>query len=490
MELSVIKTTEKRMNLIMFIFNLAIPIAAFLFVLFFNGGGMRDIVVFLISLFGLITKMLEKQLGKYAKYIYVSILPFAGMIVMIAGTPGVFGAMVEAYFLVMFLAVAYYDASVVKICAVVTVIVNALGFLISPKAYLVMDTMAIWIFILMVYSLVVVAALFIVSQTRSLFVEVENSGEESKVVLTNVQQAFDQLEEASASIFDSLKEFECNTEEIAASATEVTDSADSQIREVEDSLSIFGELNNSIENSQGRIQQTVEAMDDLKAKNDEGISAISVLYKKFEENIETTKVAADGVAELSKKSSSIGNIIESIREIAQQTNLLALNAAIEAARAGEAGKGFAVVADEINSLSVESSEATKKIDAILKDIIETVNNIHGVINRNTEVVQDSGDKLEDTVEIFKAMMSSSASVGEIMGILQNELEGIVEIRDKMRSAMERVEEISKKSVSTTGEISAATEEQVAGLDIIVKSMQDMQYGMEKLSGVLQNGNMN
>lgn len=74
-----------------------------------------------------------------------------------------------------------------------------------------------------------------------------------------------------------------------------------------------------------------------------------------------------------------GGIIESIREIAQQTNLLALNAAIEAARAGEAGKGFAVVADEINSLSAESSDATAKIDAILKDIIQTVEETHRII---------------------------------------------------------------------------------------------------------------
>lgn len=112
-------------------------------------------------------------------------------------------------------------------------------------------------------------------------------------------------------------------------------------------------------------------------------------------------MASEGVASLAQKSSSIGEIIESISQIAQQTNLLALNAAIEAARAGEAGKGFAVVADEINALSGESSAATQKIDAILKDIINTVQETNKVIDDNNIIVKESKDRLDDTVRILK-----------------------------------------------------------------------------------------
>ena len=69
-------------------------------------------------------------------------------------------------------------------------------------------------------------------------------------------------------------------------------------------------------------------------------------------------------------------------------------------------------------------------------------------------------------------------------MLKSELEGIVTIKEQLLGAMKRVEDISRSSVETTGGISAATEEQVAGLDNIVKSMQNMQQGMEKLSQVL------
>ena len=97
MNLEILKNEEKRVNFIMFLFYAAIPISAFLFVLFFNGGSIKDIIVLLMTLSGVIIKVFEKPLGKFAKYLYVSILPVFGAITIAFGTPGVFGAMVEAY---------------------------------------------------------------------------------------------------------------------------------------------------------------------------------------------------------------------------------------------------------------------------------------------------------------------------------------------------------------------------------------------------------
>ncbi len=54
--------------------------------------------------------------------------------------------------------------------------------------------------------------------------------------------------------------------------------------------------------------------------------------------------------------------------------------------------------------------------------------------------------------------------------------------------MKRVEDMSRTSVVTTDGISAATEEQVAGLENIVNSMKNMQAGMEKLSKILHSEN--
>ena len=205
---------------------------------------------------------------------------------------------------------------------------------------------------------------------------------------------------------------------------------------------------------------------------------------KFAENIETTKVAATGVADLSQKSSSISCIVESIRSIAEQTNLLALYAAIEAARAGDAGKGFAVVADEINALSAESSDATGKIDDILQDIIEKVNDTDKIIGRNSKAVIESNEILEDTVKIFQTILTSSDKVIEVTDLLRTELEDIIEIKEHLLHAMEQVKDMSEKSASDSNEISIAIEGQATEVENILANMDVVRNGMNCLEHVL------
>lgn len=486
-----IKNQERMMNSIMFgVWGVMLPIAACAFVILFLNGDVRDTVALGMIVLAVLIRIFERQLGIKAKYFYSCLMPVMGAVILIVDAEGRFAAMTQAYFLATVMSIIYYDKSVLITNAIATIFLNLVGIIFFTGAYTSLHNLVIWIFIVIVYTILVIALYLIIEYTNNLYKKVENQSKETENVLFNVKDAFNQLQEATANILGSLQEFEGNTKGVASSTEEITQSAERQIDEVEGSISIFETLDSKISSSEERVNQTVSTMKALKDKNDAGIVAIQNLSKTFEQNILTTKVASEGVEDLSHKSTSIGGIIESIREIANQTNLLALNAAIEAARAGEAGKGFAVVADEIKDLSSESSSATNKIDVILKDIIETVKNTHELINQNSEVVSTSNLQLKDTIQIFETILTSSDEVIETIKLLKDELMDIVGIKKQLLEAMQRVEKISQKSVATTSEISVAAEEQVAGVECIVKSVENIQDGMKKLSQILHSNDNN
>lgn len=69
-------------------------------------------------------------------------------------------------------------------------------------------------------------------------------------------------------------------------------------------------------------------------------------------------------------------------------------------------------------------------------------------------------------------------------MLKEELANIVTIKDNLQYAMKQVEDISRTSVENTTEISASTQEQASGVQIILGSMENVQTGMERLSGII------
>lgn len=327
-------------------------------------------------------------------------------------------------------------------------------------------------------------------ETYELFAKVEDKEQELRGVVDNVKNAFEKLGESSDNICTSLNSFETISETITKSIGEISEQAEQQRTEVNGSVDICGKLNGKILSSETCLHTTVDNINHLKEKNDEGMVAISELSLKFGENIKSTQAVSEEIKALSEKSALIGQIIESIHEIAQQTNLLALNAAIEAARAGEAGKGFAVVADEINQLSVETTAATGKVDSILKDIVSTIVHTSEIMGSTDEIVKVSNERLGDTVKIFETMLHSSEEVIQVIHHLERELNSIIEMKEMLLSSMERLEQMSEKSSKTTTEITASVGEQMAGIEDIVRTLENVQKnvenGAEGLKSVLEN----
>lgn len=485
MELEILKNEEKRQNLLMAVFLVAIPVIATAYVLLFNGGIAKDCIALSISAGGILIKLLEKKLGKFAKHCYIAALPLLGAIVICFCKPASFAAMAEAYFLVLFLAIPYYELPVLRTCVIFTVVPNVLAMILFPSQFLAMYSLSIWIFILMVYALAVAVSTMIILRTRSLFLDVEKKERGAEGMLASIRKTFEEVQQSSEKIYESIHNFEESSEKIASSTEEISSNARIQIDEVNESTEIFNELNDKILQSENHVNNTITSMNALREKNNDGLSAIADLSKKFDENIKSTQEVSEGVHDLSDKSAHIGEIVDSIHQIAQQTNLLALNAAIEAARAGEAGKGFAVVADEINKLSLESADATQKIEAILKDILNTVDHTSNVINLNNTIVKESNDQLEETVQIFHNISSSSEDVVKVSSVLESELKNILTIKEELMECIQKITSMSETSMESAVGIGTSTEEQAIAAEEVMKAMENVQREMNDLGNLLE-----
>ena len=138
----------------------------------------------------------------------------------------------------------------------------------------------------------------------------------------------------------------------------------------------------------------------------------------------TTTLAA--IEALHRASERIGDITETIDEIAGQTNLLALNAAIEAARAGEHGRGFAVVADEIRGLASRASKANAEIAAVIGDVQKRTG--------NAVTSARDGDAAAKTARAGTAAASDAlASIRANVGGVADRLDEVARAYDEQRT---------------------------------------------------------
>jgi methyl-accepting chemotaxis protein len=114
---------------------------------------------------------------------------------------------------------------------------------------------------------------------------------------------------------------------------------------------------------------------------------------------------------------------------------------VEAARAGEQGRGFAVVAAEVRNLAQRSAAAAKEIKSLIDDSVEKV----GV---GTRLVDQAGGTMD---EIVASVRRVTDIMGEITAASQEQTAGI----DQINQAISQMDQVTQQNAALVEEAAAA-----------------------------------
>jgi methyl-accepting chemotaxis protein len=262
------------------------------------------------------------------------------------------------------------------------------------------------------------------------------------------------------------------TSRIEVDSTDETGELLAALKEMNGALqTIVGQVRNGTETMATATNEIASGNLDLSTRTEQQASALEETASSMEELTSTVKqnsenarqanqlalsassVATRGGAVVGEVVATMGSINESAKKIvdiigvidgiAFQTNILALNAAVEAARAGEQGRGFAVVASEVRSLAQRSAGAAKEIKALIGDSVEKV-------GEGSRLVNQAGATMEEIVTSVRRVTDIMA---EITAASQEQEAGI----EQINQAIGEMDAVTQQNAALVEEAAAAAQ---------------------------------
>ncbi len=284
-------------------------------------------------------------------------------------------------------------------------------------------------FMILAFILVIAIGIFIFFLVRNMVNRISRTS-------TTLASVSTQILHASRTTLQNTQNQASAVQETAASASELQQTVQATSVSAQNIMKLTektADLSNEIVN---RLDETKHTMNEIRSQLN---------------SIETS------MRELTEKHAQIGEIAESVSEIADQTQLLAINASIEAAKAGKEGRGFSVVATEMKNLAEQSKQSTQRVRAIIHEVQDAVRKTFDIVQSSRNFF-DNGIRviehlLEEVSRLTDEVDRSNEALKKIHAIVNQQKEGI----EQIHFAMQTIQHAVHESINQSKELEKATE---------------------------------
>ncbi|WP_300673699.1 methyl-accepting chemotaxis protein [Desulfoluna sp.] len=252
-----------------------------------------------------------------------------------------------------------------------------------------------------------------------------------------------------------------STEKLAETSTQQA----SQIAAAIQSINLMAD---TIRTVAGSAVQSAAVSEKSTVNAKEGAEAVNKTNESMSAIRENVQETARAIKRLGESSQEIGNIVQIIGDIADRTSILALNASIQAAMAGDAGRGFAVVAEEVQRLAERSTNSTKQIDTLVKNIQGEITEAGASMDASIQRVVEGAQRADDAHTKLEDIQHVSGELAELIGSISRTSEAQAMESEKITRAMEAIGTIS----SDTSEASLATAARMNEMEETAQTMMD------------------
>ncbi len=238
------------------------------------------------------------------------------------------------------------------------------------------------------------------------------------------------------------------------------------------------DMTEAVQSVANLVSENAKVTEEVTGAAQDGNLAVDKTIRGMQAIAQATEQVSSRLTEMSNRSEEIGQIVQSIDEIAERTNLLALNAAIEAARAGEHGKGFAVVADEVRKLAERASSSAQEITNLVKAVQQTA-------RQASDAMQSEQLEVENGLRLTADAQSGLERIVSATGKARTQLAQLTESVARMEGSNHSLHDAMMSVASVVEENTALTQELAGNSERVLHSVEEMAAISEETSAAAE-----